>query len=119
MGIGINGFLRATRNFFSNELNVGLKSKYESNSILKKNPKLICKDVYEGIHNVDQDGLLITNGKRKLYVRTFDDKELDARVKKTGIHRDYKGNYIMDVKNADIYKNTKLTSIIDKALKIK
>ena len=114
-----NGLLTAVRNYFSNELNTTLMFKYGSKYTKKENPKLECSALYEGIHNVNQDGLIIKNGKRKLYVRTFDDKASDAFVKKTRIHRDYKGNYIMDVKNADVKDYTKLTSIIDKALKIK
>lgn len=114
-----NGFLKTARNYFSSELNTTLKFKYGSNYTKKKNPKLECSEVFEGIHNVNQDGLIIKNGKRKLYVRTFDDKASDSHVKKTGIHRDYAGHYIMNVKNADVKDYSKLTSIIDKALKIK
>lgn len=113
------GFIKACKNFLSNELNTTLEMKYGSKYTKKNNPHLECKRLYEGVDKVNQDGLLIKNGKRKLYVRTFDDKFSDAIVKKTGIHRDYKGNYIMDVKNADTKDYTKLTSIIDKALKIK
>lgn len=117
--MGKNGFLKAVSNYFSNELNTTLKFKYGSKYTKKNNPKLECSEVYEGVHNVNQDGLLIRNGKRKLYVRTFDDKFSDATVKKTGIHRDYAGNYIMNVKNSDVKDYKKLTSIIDQALKIK
>lgn len=114
-----NGFLKAVRNYFSNELNTTLKFKYGSKYTKKKNPKLECSEVYEGIHKVNQDGLIIKNGKRKLYVRTFDDKFSDHLVKKTGIHRDYAGHYIMNVKNKDVKDYDLLVSIIDRALRIK
>ena len=65
----VNGFIKATKNFFSRELNTTLKFKYGSQYTKKKNPKLECNEVYEGIHKVNQDGLVIKNGKRKLYVR--------------------------------------------------
>lgn len=115
----VNGFIKATKNFFSRELNTTLKFKYGSQYTKKKNPKLECNEVYEGIHKVNQDGLVIKNGKRKLYVRTFDDKNSDKLVKKTGIHRTHDGQFIMNVKNSDVKDYQKLTKIIDNALKIK
>lgn len=117
--MGKNGFIRAAANYFSNELNTTLEMKYGSKYTKKNNPHLECKREYEGVDKVNQDGLLIRNGKRKLHVRTFDDKFSDAIVKKTGIHRDYAGHYIMNVKNSDVKDYNKLTKIIDRALKIK
>lgn len=115
----MTGFKKATANYHSNELNTTLDIRYKGARIKQLNPKLKTQRVYSGIHNVNQDGMIIENGKRKLYVRTFDDKRSDALVKKTGIHRDYKGNYIMNVKNKDVKDYNLITRIIDKALRIK
>ena len=113
------GLISGIKKIFSKELCETCEIKYASKHTKKRNPKLSCKRVYEGKDNVNQDGLMIQNGKRKLYVRTFDDKVSDTFVKKTGIHRDYAGNYILNVKNSDTKDYTKLTGIIDRALKVK
>lgn len=113
------GLIGSIKKLFSQELNETLEIKYKSKYTQKKNPKLTCRRVYENKDNVNQDGLVLTNGNRRLYVRTFDDKFSDRTVKKTGINKDYKGNYILNVKNSDTKDYTKLTGIIDKALKLK
>lgn len=112
------GLIKSIKKLFSKELDETLGIKYRSKYTQKRNPKLRVKSVKEG-EGFNQDGLVITNGNRRLYVRTFDDPVSNRFVKKTGIHRDYRGNYILNVKNEDTKDYTKLTSIIDKALKNK
>lgn len=113
------GLIKYIKRLCSDELDETLSFKYDSKYTKKRNPNLSFKRVNPLDDPVNQRGMVIKNGKRKLYVRTFDNPVSDKFVKKTGIHRDYKGNYILNVKNADTKDYTKLTAIIDKALGIK
>lgn len=106
------------KRLFSDELKETLDIRYGGKYIKKRNPKFKYRKVTPLTDGVNQTGLLIENGKRKLYVRTFDGGE-DKMIKKTAIHKDYKGNFILNVKNSDTKDYTKVTGIIDKALKLK
>ena len=109
---------KISKNKHSHDLDQTLSYKYQSRRLKESNPGLEYKRVYSGIHNVSQDGVIIENGRRNLYVRTYDDHR-DKRVKKTRIHRTHKGKYILNVRNIDTRDYNLLTRLIDKALKIK
>lgn len=94
-----------------------LKIKYLSKFTFSRNPKLRYKEV-SLLDGFNSDGVVLKNGKRSLYVRTFESHE-DHLVKKTGIHRTRDGQFIMNVKSSDTKDYSMLTKLIDNALKIK
>lgn len=111
-------FIRSFRRFFTKDLHDTLRIRYGVPSdyeIKKKNPSLS----YRYVSNDGHEGIIVSNGKRKLFVRTFDDKWADKGKTRAQIRRDKFGRYVMYVPSSCTRDYMGLTAEIDKALNVK